>query len=193
MKIVVSSDGEGMDAPASPVFGRAPYYVFVRTGSMDVDVMENPAVSTASGAGIQAAQLIVDRGVDAVVSGRVGPNAFEVLRSADVPVYVFEGGTVREAIEAYQQGELAPAGTATGPAHVGMGRGRGMGRGAGRARRQPGPTVCPAAPAEPETPERAEAGTTRDQEIAELKELARDLRGQMADAMDRLDQLEEGE
>lgn len=191
MKIVVSSDGEGLGAPASPVFGRAPYYIFVRTENMDVDVIENPAVGAASGAGIQAAQLIVDRGVDAVVSGSVGPNAFEVLRSADIPVHVFQGGTVREAIEAYQQGELAPAGTATGPAHVGMGRGRSMGRGAGRAWRQPGRTMPQSASSDSTAPGPAEPGTTRDQEIAELQQLAGDLRGQLAEVMDRLDQLEE--
>ncbi len=193
MKIVVTANAEGMEAEASPVFGRSAYYVFVDTESMESEVLENPAVGAASGAGVQAAQLMVQQGAEAVVSGNVGPNAFEVLRSAGVHVYVFEGGTVRQAVEAFKAGELSRTREATGPAHAGMGPGRGMGMGPGRGRhRSTRPAVGPS-PSSDVTPPDAAAAGARDQEITELKEMAAGLRRQLAEIMGRLDKLEEGE
>ena len=110
MKIVVSANGADLDAPASPVFGRCSTYVFVDTDSMESESVENPAINAAGGAGIQAAQFVVERGAQAVISGNVGPNAFGVLQSADVPVYLFGGGTVRQAVEGYKSGQLSATG-----------------------------------------------------------------------------------
>lgn len=183
MKIVVTSNGIDLDADASPVFGRCPTYIFVDTDTMAFEAVDNPAMGAASGAGIQAAQFIVERGAEAVVTGNVGPNAFDVFGSVGVPVYLFEGGTVREAVEAYKAGELSEAGGATGPAHAGLGRGRGRGMGRGMGSR----TTTTAAP----STSSATSGS-REEEIAELKEMAAGLRKQLAEVMDRLDQLEGG-
>ncbi len=131
MRIVITSTGNDLDAPASPVFGRCPTYIFVDTETADGDhpmqfeAVENPALASGGGAGVQAAQFVVERGAQAVVTGSVGPNAFDVLQSAGVPAYLFEGGTVREAVEAVKAGRLAATGAASGPAHAGIGRGRG--------------------------------------------------------------------
>ena len=128
MKVVVSSLGENLDAPASPIFGRCPTYVFVDSETMEFEALPNPAMSQGGGAGIQAAQFIIDRGARAVVTGNVGPNAYGVLQAAGLTVYLFRDGTVRQAIEAFKGGQLATAGGATAPAHAGMGRGPGRRR-----------------------------------------------------------------
>jgi len=128
MKIVVTANGGDLDARASPVFGRCPMYVLVDTETMQFEAVENPALAASGGAGIQAAQFIVERGAEAVVSGNVGPNAFNVLQAAGIPVYQFGGGTVRQAVEAYVTGTLPAARGATTGAHFGMGGGRGRGR-----------------------------------------------------------------
>lgn len=172
MRIAVTANGADLDASASPIFGRCPTYVFVDTDTMAFEAVDNPAIAAAGGAGIQAAQFVVEREADAVVSGNVGPNAFGVLQSADVPVCLFNGGTVREAIEAYNAGNLAVAGSASAPAHAGMGRGRAM----------PVPETRPAAPAVPR----------REEKIADLKAMTRHLRKQLAEAMARLEQVERG-
>ena len=138
MKIAVSSTGNDLDSPFSPVFGRCPVYIIVDTDTMSFQAVPNLAASAAGGAGIQAAQDVAGRGVKAVVTGNIGPNAYQVLASAGVPVYVFSGGTVRQAIEAYRAGQLAPVGTATGPAYAGMGTMRGMGVGRGMGGRGAG-------------------------------------------------------
>ena len=191
MKIVVSANGVDLDAPASPVFGRCPVYVFVDTETMAFEAVENPAVGAPGGAGIQAAQFVVERGAQAVVTGNMGPNAYNVLQSAGIPIYLFGGGTVRQAVEGFKAGQLQAAGGASAPAHAGMGMGRGMGRGMGMGRgvgRQAwgsAPQTPPQAAATPRAP-------SRDEEIAALKDMAGDLRKQLADVLDRLDRLEEG-
>jgi predicted Fe-Mo cluster-binding NifX family protein len=186
MKIVVTANGSSLDAPASPVFGRCPSYIFVDPDTMEFETVENPAVGAAGGAGIQAAQFVVERGANAVVTGNVGPNAFNVFRSAGVPIYIGQGETVRDAVEAYKNNQLREVRGATGPAHAGMGRGAGRGMGMGMGRRVPRVSTPPAASPAP-APARSRA-----EEIAELKHMAGELRKQLAQVMDRLDQLEEG-
>lgn len=83
MKIVVSANGPDLDAPASPVFGRCSALVFVDTDTMAFEVLDNPAVGAPGGAGIQAAQFAVEKGSGAVLTGNVGPNAFQVFAAAN--------------------------------------------------------------------------------------------------------------
>lgn len=182
MKIVVTATAGDLDAPASPIFGRCPAYVFVDPETMAFEAVENPAIGAAGGAGIQAAQFVVERGAQAIVTGNVGPNAFNVLQSAGVPIYVFDGGTVRQAAEAYKAGQLTAVGTASAPAHagMGMGRGTGIGRSMGRGAASPPTQPTPA------------TGPSREEEIADLQNMAGNLRKQLAEVMDRLDKLEKG-
>jgi predicted Fe-Mo cluster-binding NifX family protein len=128
MRIAVTANGADLDAPASPVFGRCTTYILVDTETMQYEAVANPAVSAGGGAGVQAAQFVIERGAQAVVTGNVGPNAFGVFRAGGIPVYLFKGGTVRQAVEAYKRGLLSSISGATVSAHAGMGRGMGRGR-----------------------------------------------------------------
>jgi predicted Fe-Mo cluster-binding NifX family protein len=128
MKIVVTANGKDLDAPASPIFGRCPAYLMVDTETMAYEVVDNPALSASGGAGIQAAQFLVGHGVQAVLTGNVGPNAFGVLQAAAIPVYLHGGGTVRQVVEAYNAGQLSLVDGATAAAHSGMGGGMGRRR-----------------------------------------------------------------
>jgi len=132
MKVVITAAGPSLDAQVEPRFGRAPYFVLVDTDTMNlIEAIENPFIGQMSGVGVQAAQFIADKGVEAVITGNVGPKAFEGLRLAGIPVYTVVGGTVRQAAEKFKQGALQQVGAATSPAHSGGGWGRGMGRGMG--------------------------------------------------------------
>jgi predicted Fe-Mo cluster-binding NifX family protein len=128
MRIAVTANGADLDAPISPIFGRCSTYIFVDTETMQFEVVDNPALSAPGGAGIQAAQFVIERGAQAVVTGNVGPNAFGVFRSADVPVFLLGSGIVRDAVETYKKGLLQSTGGANVAAHSGT-RGGGMGRG----------------------------------------------------------------
>jgi predicted Fe-Mo cluster-binding NifX family protein len=181
MRIVVSAQGDNLDAAASPVFGRCPTYVFVDTETLEFEAVPNAAMNQAGGAGIQAAQFVVNQGAQAVLTGNLGPNAFGVLQAAGVPGYLVGEGTVRQAVEAHQAGQLRPMAGANVAGHAGMGMGRGMG---GRRGMGMGRGMQPATPVQPEP--QAAGGS----EMAELRETLKGLRQQLAATMDRIEELE---
>ena len=107
MRVVVSSNGADLESPCNETFGRCPMFAFVETETMELEAVPNPAVEAPSGAGVRAAELVTGAGVRAVITGRVGPKAMNVLREAGVPVYIASGGTVRQAVEAFKAGKLS--------------------------------------------------------------------------------------
>jgi len=129
MSICVTSTGKSLDSQTDFRFGRCAFFVFVDENS--VETVENPAVSAAHGAGIQAARLVMDKKPEAVITGNVGPNASSVLTNAGIKVYLFTGGTVGQAVKAYKNGELKESEGPTVGGHFGAG---GQGRGRGRRR-----------------------------------------------------------
>lgn len=110
MIIAVSSEAMGLDANVDPRFGRAQCFVFYDT---DTDVFEarsnEQVLNLPQGAGIQAAQQVVDRGAEVLLTGHSGPNAFRTLQAAGVKVVLEVQGTVRNAIEQFRKGALKPA------------------------------------------------------------------------------------
>jgi len=175
MKVVVSATGPGLQAATSPTFGRCPTYVFVDSETMQAETMENIAANAPGGAGIQAAQFVLEHGAQAVISGRVGPNAIDVLNAAQVPVYAFSGGTVQQAIEAFNAGQLQQA--SVGP--MGRGGGRGTGRGMGRY------VSAGAASAQAAPPAADQA-----KDIEALQQELAGLRQQLAAVLEKLDQMQ---
>jgi predicted Fe-Mo cluster-binding NifX family protein len=124
MKVAVSAKGTDIEAQASPVFGRCQAFVLVDSETMAFEALENPSISARGGAGVQAAQFVIDQGAEAVIAGNFGPNAFAVLNAAGVSVYRFDGGSVRQAVEACAAGKLVAEGGATVPDHTGLGQRR---------------------------------------------------------------------
>jgi len=79
LKVAVSASSGSIDAQVNPTFGRCPYYVIVDTESMAFEAVPNASMGSPSGAGIGAAQVVAGKGVEAVLTGNVGPNATAVL------------------------------------------------------------------------------------------------------------------
>jgi predicted Fe-Mo cluster-binding NifX family protein len=178
MKVAVTANGVDLDASISPVFGRASFYVLADTETMHVEAMANPDKRSLRGAGFQAPEFIVERGAQAVVTGSVGPNAFRVLQDLGVPVYLFAGGTVREAIEAYQAGRLQPTEDANVPTHSGRTRGTSASVDWWTDTWDAVPPALPTSPA------------SREEEIAALDETAEALRGRLALVLQQRKELE---
>jgi len=120
MRVCVSASADTLEAPVDPRFGRCHYFIIVNTENMSFEAIPNMASETIGGAGIQAAQLIVSKGVKAIITGNIGPNALQALLSAEVKVYVGASGTVREAIEKYMRGELREVGASMASGYFGM-------------------------------------------------------------------------
>ena len=106
MKIALTSNGADLDSPMSPIFGRCPMFIFIEDDTDEVEAVPNPAIDAHGGAGIQAAQFVIEQGAKALITGRVGPNAMDVLKAADVPIYLYQGDTPRQAMEAFKAGKL---------------------------------------------------------------------------------------
>lgn len=114
MKIAITSQGRTLDANLDPRFGRAAYILFVDPETEGFTVEKNSALTTPSGAGIEAAQHVVDRGVEAVISGRFGPKAYQALEAAGLTMYTASSGSVRKILEVYRAGDLTTAAPARG-------------------------------------------------------------------------------
>ena len=127
MKICVTATANNLEAQLDPRFGRCLYLVVVDTETMQFEAISNMAAGATGGAGIQAAQTIANKGVKAVITGNVGPNAFEALTAANIEIMTGASGTVKEVIEKYKKGELQKTGAATVDGHLGKGQRRGRG------------------------------------------------------------------
>ena len=109
MKLIITSQGPELSAAVDPRFGRALWFIVFDTDTGDREVIDNSEqVEAAQGAGVQAAQVVVGSGSQALLTGHCGPKAFQVLDAAGVRVYSGITGTVVGAIEAWETGELAP-------------------------------------------------------------------------------------
>jgi predicted Fe-Mo cluster-binding NifX family protein len=135
VKVAVTSTGNKIESPVDPRFGRCVNFLIVETDSMSFEIVPNAAVGSAHGAGIMAAQLIASKGVKVVLTGQVGPNAYNALTASKVKIITGVSGTVLDAVEKFKRGELKQTERPTVSGHFGLG-GRGMGRGMGRGRRQ---------------------------------------------------------
>jgi predicted Fe-Mo cluster-binding NifX family protein len=127
MKIAIASLGKTLESQVDPRFGRCPYFLIIDSETEEFEVLENTAGEVGRGAGISAAQLIVNRGVSTIIAGNFGPNAFNVLRASGIKIFAgVSGMTIKMAIKGYKDGKLKEADMAS---NIPFGQGRGMGRG----------------------------------------------------------------
>lgn len=118
MKILVTAKGKQTSDEVDPRFGRARFFILVDTETNEVTVHDNSQnLNAAQGAGIQAAQGVVQLGAEAVVTGNVGPKAFRVLNTAGIKVYLCPQTTVDEAIRKFKAGELKEVSSANVEGH----------------------------------------------------------------------------
>jgi len=206
MKIAISSKGRDLDAKIDERFGRAAYLLIIDIDSLALEVLDNSENNSApQGAGIQAAAMVSEKAVGAVITGSCGPKAMAVFSEAGIVVYTGQSGNVREALERYKRGNLTPVaqanvgekygmtgagmnpGTAARPRGVGwcmggagrglgMGGGRGMGMGDDRGMRVPNPGVSAAIP----------ANLSREETLARLKQQAADLKRQLDEIQNQM-------
>jgi predicted Fe-Mo cluster-binding NifX family protein len=206
MKVAVSAMGTDLNAPIDPRFGRCAHFAIVDTDTMAFETIPNPYITAGGGAGIQSAQLVANKGVQAVLTGNCGPNAFQTLSAAGVQVITGISGTIREAVDRYKSGEFQPTAQANVPEYFGrsgvqqpsmgrgmgrgggMGMGRGMGRGRGGIGRGGGAPVTQPTP-NPTMPPQQSMNTA--QELQLLKGQAEVLGQQLEQINQRIEQLEE--
>lgn len=107
MKIAIPTDENNIETGVCISFGRTPYFLIYDTDTKASLFLDNGAAASAAGAGIKAAQSIVDSQATVLLTPRCGENAAEVLKAADVRIYKTKGGSAKENINAFTNGELA--------------------------------------------------------------------------------------
>lgn len=120
MKVAVTSYGKDLTSEVDRSFGRAKWFVIIDVESGSSEARSNEQnVNAAQGAGIQAARNVADLGVDAVITGNVGPKAFRTLTAASIKIYVFDKNvkTVGKAFTEWKNGELHEVTEATVESH----------------------------------------------------------------------------
>ena len=123
MKIAITAKGDSLSSEMDPRFGRCAYFIVVDTDNpAGFSALKNDAAEAGGGAGIRAAQMIVDSGAQAVVSGNFGPNAFGALSAADIKLYSVSASTVQEALDSFVGNKARALESATAAAHAGLKR-----------------------------------------------------------------------
>ncbi|OGX15022.1 MAG: dinitrogenase iron-molybdenum cofactor biosynthesis protein [Omnitrophica WOR_2 bacterium RBG_13_41_10] len=106
MKICITSEGNTLDSQVDGRFGRCQYFIIVDTQTLEFEAIQNPNIEAMGGAGIQSAQLVASKQVKAVLTGNVGPNAFQTLQAAGIDIFAGASGTVKDIVEKYKKGEF---------------------------------------------------------------------------------------
>lgn len=106
MKIALSSSGKNLESNLDLRFGRCPYFIVYNLEKDDFYVLDNKGLTASGGAGIAAAQQLIDENVDIVISNSPGPNAYNLLSSSNIQMYKGDILPCKDLIEFYKDGKL---------------------------------------------------------------------------------------
>ncbi len=106
MIIGIPVEEKELNTPVCQSFGRTPLFLVFDTETNDFIILDNSAAASQSGAGIQAAQMLSNNGVDALITFQCGENAVEVLEAAGVKIFKALKGSVKRNLESYKDGTL---------------------------------------------------------------------------------------
>ena len=120
MKICITSEGKTLDSKVDPRFGRCKNFIFFDTDNGNFEALDNSNLEAQGGAGIQSGQLMVSKGVKAVLTGNIGPNAHQVLSAAGISIFTDVSGIVKDAISGHKSGKYKPADSSSVGSKFGM-------------------------------------------------------------------------
>ena len=107
MKIAIPVDDQQIETNVSMSFGRAPYFLIYDVDTKESLFIDNVAKTSTGGAGIKAAQMVVDNQANILITPRLGQNAGDVLLAADIQVFKSIDVSVWENIDEYLAGNLS--------------------------------------------------------------------------------------
>jgi predicted Fe-Mo cluster-binding NifX family protein len=108
MKIAISATGETLEDNVSEVFARCPYFIIAEIENKEMkgfEAVKNESENQMGGAGISASQFLIEKNVNAVITGNVGPRADDVFKQFKVETYQ-SSGSIKEALDKFIKGEL---------------------------------------------------------------------------------------
>ena len=110
MKILFSSTGNNWDSTVDERFGRAKGYVLYDEDTNKLIWFSNDENLNAEyGAGVKAAQLVLNTKATILITGRIGPKAHDILKKANIKIFVAENVSLKQAYKNFQEGLLTQA------------------------------------------------------------------------------------
>jgi predicted Fe-Mo cluster-binding NifX family protein len=103
MLIAVTSTGDILDALVNEKFGRCQYFLVIDPDTMKFEAVLNPAEKAQGGAGPKAAEVIINKGVNVLLTGHIGDKAEEALKRGNIKIddHLTENLSVKEALDIY--------------------------------------------------------------------------------------------
>ena len=108
MKIILSSIGPDLSFDIDQKFGRCSYLIVYDSSTKDSRVIKNILTREKQRLGISTGKKVISEGAEVVISGNIGPRAFQTLDSANIPVYLSPIVAGYEALEMFENEELTP-------------------------------------------------------------------------------------
>lgn len=106
MKIAIPADEKVLASEVCMSFGRAPYFYIYETTTKMGDFIDNEAATSPGGAGVKAAQIVVDNHAEILITPRCGENAAEVFKATKLQIYKSTVGSIQDNINAYMDKKL---------------------------------------------------------------------------------------
>ncbi|MDD4012106.1 MAG: NifB/NifX family molybdenum-iron cluster-binding protein [Sphaerochaetaceae bacterium] len=108
MIIAVPVEEKNLGSAICISFGRAPYYCLYDTETQQSRFIVNSAADSPGGAGIQAAQNLVDENISTLITFRLGENAAKVLDASEISMHKALNASIADNITALLEGKLNP-------------------------------------------------------------------------------------
>ncbi|MFW6282852.1 MAG: NifB/NifX family molybdenum-iron cluster-binding protein [Minisyncoccales bacterium] len=132
MKICITTTSKNKNSNVDPRFGRSQYFLILNEKGEVEEAIDNAAQNAQRGAGISAAQKLENKDVEILITGNIGPNAFNALNAAKIKVFLVDPSlTAEKAFAKWKDNELDEINKANVGGHFGRGGGPGRGRGKG--------------------------------------------------------------
>jgi len=108
MKLMISAQNPSIESHIDSRFGRSPWLILFDTETNQWEAFQNPGASQSGGAGVAAAQFVVDQKVNVIMSGDFGPHAARAFQAANVEMRLFieNTATVQEAVDQFKNNKL---------------------------------------------------------------------------------------
>ena len=106
MIIAIPVGKDSKESLVSEHFGRSNYFLIYNTEDQEYKFVENSATKSSGGAGVKAAQIVVDENAQVLISPQLGQNAADGIKGAKIKIYKTQVGTIRENLQALEKGNL---------------------------------------------------------------------------------------
>lgn len=107
MKIALPVNDKSMESFVGNTFGRANYFLIYDTKTKESVFVDNSAAVSQGGAGIKAAQTVVDSQVEALITPQCGENAAKVIQESNIKIYKIINDSIQDNINAFNNGKLS--------------------------------------------------------------------------------------